>query len=683
MEQPDPGGIRMASKNPAGPRCVAIVGSYLSGKTTLLESILNLCGATNRKGSVTDGNTVGDSAPEARARNMSVEANVATANYLGEEWTFLDCPGSVELIQETRTNLSMADAAVVVCEPGVEKVLAVTRLLLDLDEKGMPYTIFINKIENTEAKVKETFDALQKLTERPLVLREIPLRDGEQITGYVDLVSERAYSYKAGEPSDLIEIPEAESGRKDEERMILLESLADFNDALLEQLLEDVVPGTDDIYNDLAKDFQDGLIVPVFFGSAENDNGVKRLMKSLRHETPQLSKTLERLNIGEGEAIAQVFKINNGAQAGKLSMARIWRGEIGDGTTLSGTRVSGMFKMLGHQQNKVNNASAGEVVALGRMDDIKAGDVLSISGKVDSLSWPTPLRPVYALAIHADRRDDEVKLAGALAKIVEEDQSLTYGPNPDTGEMLLRGQGETHLRIALDRLHNRNKLEVSAKLPQVAYKESIRKPISQHARHKKQSGGHGQFGDVHVEIKPLPRGSGFQFTDSITGGVVPKQYIPSVENGVKEYLPRGPLGFPVVDVAVELTDGQFHAVDSSDQAFKMAGNLAMREGMPKCSPVLLEPIFQINVSTPTEFTSKVQRLISGRRGQILGFEPKAGWRSWDEVSAHIPESETVDLINELRSLSQGTASFEWEFERLQEFSGKEADEVIAKRSEAH
>jgi elongation factor G len=248
--------------------------------------------------------------------------------------------------------------------------------------------------------------------------------------------------------------------------------------------------------------------------------------------------------------------------------------------------------------------------------------------------------------------------------------------------MVLRGQGDTHLRIVLDRLQNRNKLEISAQLPQVAYKESIRKTISQHARHKKQSGGHGQFGDVHVEIKPLPRGSGFQFTDSITGGVVPKQYIPSVENGIKEYLSRGPLGFPVVDVAVELTDGQFHAVDSSDQAFKMAGSLAMREGMPKCNPVLLEPIFQIDISTPTEFTSRVQRLISGRRGQILGFEPKVGWKGWDEVSAHIPESETIDMINELRSLSQGTASFEWEFNRLQEFSGKEADDVIAKRAEA-
>ena len=526
----------MANKIPSGPRCVAIVGPYLSGKTTLLESILHLCGATGRKGNVTDGNTVGDNSPEARARKMSVEVNVATTEYLGDEWTCLDTPGSVELIRETHVNLSIADAAIVVCEPGTEKVFAVTRLLLDLNEKGIPYIIFINKIDNTETKIKDTFDALQGLTERPLVLREIPIREGELISGYVDLVSERAYAYKSGEPSDLIEIPEAETGRKDEGRMVLLESLADFNDELLEQLLEDVVPGTDDVYQNLAKDLQGGLIVPVFFGSAENDNGIKRLMKSLRHETPEVSQTAERLDIGEGEPIAQVFKINNGAQAGKLSMARIWRGEFSDGATLNGTRVSGMFKMLGQQQNKVSKATTGQVVALGRMDNIKAGDVLSASGSADGPDWPAPLKSVYALSIHADKRDDEVKLAGALAKVVEEDGSLSYGPNSDTGEMVLRGQGDTHLRIVLDRLQNRNKLEISAQLPQVAYKESIRKTISQHARHKKQSGGHGQFGDVHVEIKPLPRGSGFQFTNSITGGVVPKQYIPSVETGIKEYI---------------------------------------------------------------------------------------------------------------------------------------------------
>lgn len=670
----------MVSKAPSAPRCAAIVGSYLSGKTTLFESILHSAGATNRRGKVSDGNTVGDSSPEARAREMSVEMNVATIDYLGEEWTFIDCPGSVELQQETIGALMVVDAAIVVCEAGQEKAIAVTRLMKELDELNIPYLVFINKMDLPEAHVKSTLEALQGMTERPLVLREIPIREDNVVTGFIDLVSERAYKWEESAPSNLIEIPEAINGRTEEERTQMLESLADFNDDLLEQLLEDIVPAAEVVYQNLTHDLQESQIVPVFFGSAEHENGIVRLLKALRHETPEHTATLDRLGLEpDGEALAQVFKTQNGAQSGKLSYARILRGSFDDGTHVANTRISGIFKLLGTQQNKVSKANAGEVVALGRLEDVHTSDTLSESGKAEGPAWPPFLTPVYALAIHAVRRDDEVKMATAITKIIEEDPSLSYGPNIDTGQHLLRGQGETHLRIALDRLKNRNKLEVESQIPQVAYKESIRDAVSQHARHKKQSGGHGQFGDVHVEIKPLPRGSGFQFSDSVKGGVVPKNYIPAVEHGVKEYLVRGPLGFPVVDVSVELTDGQHHAVDSSDQAFKTAGSLAMREGMPKCKPVLLEPIFQINVSAPQEFTSKVQRLISGRRGQILGFEPKMGWKGWDEVSAHLPESETLDLINELRSLTQGTASFEWEFDRLQEFVGKEADQVVAAR----
>ncbi|MEE2745936.1 MAG: elongation factor G, partial [Pseudomonadota bacterium] len=462
----------MASKKPSGPRCAAIVGPYLSGKTTLLESILHLCGSTNRKGSVTDGNTVGDGSPEARARNMSVEINVASAEFLGEQWTFLDSPGSVELAQEMQSSLAVADAAIVVCEPGVDKVLGLTRLLLELDSGNIPYIIFINKIDGTEAKVKETFDAIQALSERPLVLREIPTRADGKITGYVDLVSERAFAYKDGGPSDLVKIAESDTVRKNEERTVLMESLADFNDELMEQLLEDIVPATDEIYDNLTKELQDASIVPVFFGSAELDHGIKRLMKALRHETQDVSVTANRLGLDGGEAMSQVFKVYNGAQSGKLSLARVWCGSIADGTTLNGNRVSGIFKMVGQQQEKISEAVAGQVVALGRLDNIKVGDVLSPSGKAEGTVWPAALKPVYGLAIKTNKREDEVKLAGALAKVIEEDLSLTYSPNPDTGELVIRGQGETHLRIALDRLKNRNKLEVTAKLPLVAYKES-------------------------------------------------------------------------------------------------------------------------------------------------------------------------------------------------------------------
>lgn len=675
--------VSPGSRALSGPRCAVLIGTYLSGKTSLLDCLLSRCGAVTRRGRVSDHNTIGDFSPEARARGMSVEPTVASCDYLGEAWTFIDCPGSIELLHDTLAALSIADAAVVVVEPGADKAIAATRIFKELDARAMPYIVFVNKIDTAEASVRETMDALQRLTERTLVMREVPIREGEDIVGFVDLVSERAYKFHPGAPSDLIEIPAAVLQREKAERAHLLEALADYDDALMEQVLDDVVPGTETIYENLTRDLQLGAVAPVFFGCADKDEGTRRLLKALRHETPSVAQTRERIGIAsEGEPLAQVFKTYNGAQAGKQSFARVWRGEIADGMPLNGVRVGGISRMLGSQQVKLAKAGEGEVVALARMDGIKTGAVLSPSGRAAGADWPDVAKPVYALALTLGNRDDEVKLAAAMAKVTEEDPSLIYGPNPDTGQHLLRGQGETHLRIALDRLKNRNKLTLKTELPQVAYKETIRNSVSQFARHKKQSGGHGQFGDVSVEIKPLPRGSGFAFTDRIKGGVVPGQYIPAVEAGVKEHLVRGPLGFPVIDVAVELVDGKSHPVDSSEMAFKTAGGLAIREGLPKCSPVLLEPIFLVSISAPAEFTSRVQRLVTGRRGHILGFEPKDGWAGWDAVSAHLPESETRDLINELRSLTQGTASFEWRFDRLQEFTGREADQVVASHSAA-
>jgi elongation factor G len=248
--------------------------------------------------------------------------------------------------------------------------------------------------------------------------------------------------------------------------------------------------------------------------------------------------------------------------------------------------------------------------------------------------------------------------------------------------MLIWGQGEIHLKIATERLKSKYNVEVQVSPRQTAYKETIRKSTQQHSRFKRQTGGHGQFGDVHVEIKPLPRGSGFEFVNKIVGGSVPRQYIPAVEHGAKDYLQRGPLGFPVVDLSVTLFDGQFHAVDSSDMAFKTAGRMAMAEGLPNCAPVLLEPIYQVTVIVPADFTAKIHGLISGRRGQIVGFEPKPGWEGWDEVKCRMPQAELGDLIIELRSLTFGVGSFVWSFDHLQELTGKSAEKVIQERRDA-
>ena len=673
----------MTNKGPSEPRCAAIIGPYSSGKTTLFESLLAATGAVNRKGTIKEGNTVGDSTPEARARQMSTELSVASTEYLGDKWTFIDCPGSIELIQEAFNALMVVDAAVVVCEPDATKALTVARLLKFLSDHKIPHIIFINRMDSAESSVKETLEALQGVCEHPLILREIPIREGGHVTGHVDLVSERAFRWNPDKPSDLVEVPDSVQDREKEARNEMLEALADFDDTLLEELLEDVVPSTDEIYQNLTKDLQQALIVPVFFGSALHDNGVRRLLKALRHESPEPAVTAERLGIdlSAGTTLGQVFKTVHAGHSGKLSCVRVWSSEITDGMTLNGGRVSGIYRMLGSKQDKVPKAGPGEVVALGRMESIATGALVSPTREEETGASPDPLTPLYSISIHAQQQSDEVRLTGALAKLMDEDLSLTYEQKQDTGELLLCGQGEVHLQIALDRLRNRYNLTVTSHRPQVPYKETIRKPFSQHARHKKQSGGHGQFGDVHLDIKPLPRGSGFNFANSISGGVVPRQYIPAVEAGVRDYMHRGPLGFPVVDIAVTLTDGQYHSVDSSDMAFKAAAQLAMREGMPTGLPVLLEPICQVEIALPNEFTSKIQRLVSGRRGQILGFGAKSGWKDWDEVSAQMPESEMHDLINELRSVTLGVGTFHWKFDHLQEITGRVADQAVAQRSE--
>ena len=543
--------------------------------------------------------------------------------------------------------------------------------------------IFINKADNPHVPIADVMEALQSVSALSLVLRHVPIRDGENISGYVDLVSERAYAYQPGEKSALIEIPADMKDENDMARQELLEELSNNDDTLLETLLEDAVPPKEDIYGYLTKDLQDNTVVPVFIGAAEQVSGVLRLMKALRHEAPEPTATLERLGQVNGDPAAEVFKTYHIPRSGKLSVARVWTGSVKDGSTFGEHRVSGLYRLMGYNQEKVKEAVVGDVVAMGRMDGVNTGDVLTPKGAhPKAMPWPETLSPLYSAAIRSENREDEVKLSTAISKLIDEDESLKIQHDNDTHQMLLWGQGDIHLQVAADKLKERYNVTVMTERPEVPYKETIRKPIKQHARHKKQSGGHGEFGDVHVEIKPLPRGSGFQFDETIHGGSVPRNYIPAVEAGVKEYLTEGPLGFPVVDLSVNLFDGQHHAVDSSDMAFRRAGILAMKDGLPQCAPVLLEPICKVTLSVPSEFTANAQGIITKRRGQILGFNRKESWVGWDEVGAFMPQSELHDLIIELRALSQGVGTFEWEFDHLNELAGREANMVIEARKEA-
>lgn len=673
-----------SSHPPRAERCAVLVGSYTAGKTTLLEALLFAVGALSRKGAVAAGTSLGDSASEARARQMTTEPNIAHFTYLGDPWSVIDCPGSVELAQEARAALMVADIAVVVAEPDPAKAATLLPLLRHLDELSIPHVIFINRIDKAAARVRDILAALQAVSARPLVLREVPIREGEQITGYVDLVSERAWSFQENRPSDLIPMPDSVKSRENEARQELLEALADFDDGLMEQLLEDKVPAAGEVYAQLARDLQQDLIVPVFIGSAERGNGITRLLKALRHETPAAEVTAARLALPAGEGLcATVVKTLYQAHTGKLSVLRLWRGGLKEGQLVGGERPSALYRLKGGEAEKLHEAEAGMLVALGRCANLRSGELLQGDGRSEPQPfWPAPPQPLFALALRPQNRQDDVKLTGALAKLIEEDPALSLEHSQDTRQMLLWGQGEIHLQLAVERLKSRFNVAVTVERPLVAYKETIRKPTDQHARFKRQSGGHGQFADVKVKVRPLGRGEGFRFEDAIVGGAIPRQFIPSVEAGVQEGMSQGPLGFPVVDLAVTLYDGQFHSVDSSDNAFRTAGRQAITEALGKCEPVLLEPVFEVTVDTPTEATSRVHGLISARRGQILGFEPKPGWQGWDRILCHLPGAELSDLIIELRSLTQGSGSFTWRFDRMQELIGRPAEKVIQERHQA-
>jgi len=664
------------------------VGPFQSGKTTLLEAILARTGAIQRQGGVEAGTTVGDGGAESRHHRMSVELSVASTNFLGDVYTFVDCPGSVEFLHDMRAALPGVDAAVVVCEADEKKVPQLQLVLRELEDLHIPRFVFLNKIDKADKRVRETLQILQPASRVPLVLRQIPIWSNDIITGFVDLALERAFIYKEHAPSEIVALDE-HLDREKEARFSMLEKLADHDDQLMEQLLEDIPPPRDKVFDDLAKELRDGIICPVLIGSATRSNGVLRLLKALRHEAPGIGDTVKRLGVtAKSESIAYVMKTLHTTHGGKMSIARVLAGSIAEGAMLMGAsgtadRVSGVFKLTGQTSEKRGAAALGDTVALGKLDHARTGETLT-SGKDPHapVASVAAVPPVLAIAVAAKERKDDVKLGQALHKLLEEDPSLSVVHNPEAQEVIVWGQGEMHLRVATERLAGRFGVASMSRRPTVGYRETIRKAIVQRGRHKKQSGGHGQFGDVVLDIKPLPRGSGFSFTEKITGGVVPRNYIPSVEEGVIDGLKTGPLGFPVVDVTVTLIDGSYHTVDSSDQAFRTAGRIGIVEALPQCHPVLLEPIYTVEIVCPSEATAKINAILSGRRGQILGFDTREGWPGWDMVKAMMPETEIGDLIVEIRSATAGVGSFAFKFDHMAELTGKQADQIVAARRAA-
>jgi elongation factor G len=663
-----------------GPRLIALIGPFQSGKTKLFEALLARAGATR------EGVAVGDLSPEAKTHQMSVEANIGHADYLGDQYTFIDLPGSLEFAHEGRNVLPLVDAAIVVCEPDPRKVFSLQLVLRELEELRVPHLLFLNKVDAANFGVRETLAMLQPASRTPLLLRQMPIWKNGVAIGFIDLALERAYVYREHAPSEVIAIPAGDAAEEKEERYSMLERLADYDDHLMEELITEIEPPRDEVFDDLAKELQAGQVVPLFIGSAARGAGVTRLLKALRHEAPGVAQTRARLGVSEkGPPLARILRTIHTPHGGKLSLARVLRGTFVDGQSVLSPggeeKISGLSRLLGGAPSKRTEAVEGDTLAFGHLENAATGDTLTGDprGGVKDVakSAAPPPAPVHALALKVKDRKDEMKLASAIARLVDEDTALVYLHDQALSEIKLMGQGEMHLRVALERLTSRFGVAVEVQKPTVAYKETIRKTVSVRGRHKKQSGGHGQFGDVALEVGPRPRGEGFGFSERVHGGAVPRQYFSSVEAGCQDALTHGPLGFPVVDVEAVLTDGSYHTVDSSDMAFRTAARIGMSEALSMADSVLLEPMLAVTIFTPSEGMSRATGIVSGRRGQILGFGPREGWDGWDRLETIIPEAEMDNLIVELRSATAGAGFYEARFDHLAEVTGRLARDVVA------
>jgi elongation factor G len=671
----------MAIRDEGSVRALALVGPTSAGKTTLMEALLEAAtGVAVRPGEV------GDSSPEARARGHSVELNLGGFDFMGDRYVVVDCPGSLEFCAEIDPALPAVDLAIVVAEPDPAKAALLQPTLRELERMGVPHALFINKMDQAHGSLREMLEALAPVSSARLVARQIPTWVGDKVSGFIDLALERCFVYRPGKPSEQIDIPGELLQEEADARFHMLEQIADFDDELLEQLLSDVTPSRDAVFADLVREMNEGLIVPVFFGSAQNGFGVRRLLKALRHETPPVSLAADRLGVTYG---AYVLKTAYAGQSGKLAYARVFGRKLADGADLvlpdgQKSRAGGLSQVQGGALKKIADAAPGEVCAIGKVEPAAAGQILSTTGQPQAVkATARPRRPLFAVALMARNRGDDVRLSGALGKLVEEDLGLSLTHDAEQRQVLLAGQGEGHVRLALERLKRRFGVEIDTVQPKTPYRETIARGVTQRARHKKQSGGHGQFADVTVEVKPLPRGSGFVFESKVVGGAVPKQWVPAVEAGLRDGLQKGPLGFPVTDLAVALLDGQTHSVDSSEMAFRTVGRLAMEDALKEAGSILLEPIEKLTVYSPSPSASNVTSALTARRGQILGLGPREDWRGWERIEAYLPQSERQDLIAELRGLTQGLGAFEADFDHMSELHGRLAEEAAEHARGAH
>ncbi|HEY1655473.1 MAG TPA: elongation factor G [Candidatus Tumulicola sp.] len=662
-------------------RNIAFVGPHHAGKTTLVEAILARTSAIGRRGSVADGTTVTDHEPEDVAHVQSTTVGFAHAVADDVDLTIVDCPGFVDFFQETKAVLFGVDAAVVVVEADPARVVQSHGIVEFLESLRMPHLFVVNKMDRPGADFVGTLAALQSAYGRHVVAEQLPIGTAESFRGYVDLAEMKARTFD-GDRETESDVPAEVREQAAQLRGEMLEGMADFDDHLMEELLEGVEPPLEEVERDLCAECSHDQIVPVLVAAGAPGAGVGALVRAMEKWFPSPADAPKVDAEGRpispdpaGPVVAQIIKTTIHPQSGKLSIARILSGTVKSDATLTNitregerARLGGLYRLQGKKQEAVSEAGPGSIVAFARLETVSTGDTLTSNGHKVLLPRIPVAEPVFAAAIKPKERIDEAKISQMLARIVDEDPALRLQRADITHELLLLGSGEQHVSIAVERLSRKYKVEVETAPPSIPYLETITAGTEVHSRYKHQTGGHGQFGDVWLRLEPRSRGAGVTFEDKIVGGVVPRQFIPAVEKGVREALAHGPGGNPITDLHVTLFDGQYHDVDSSEQSFKTAGSMGVRDALPKCNPVVLEPIVHVSVEVPTAYTSAVIQQLTGKRGQILGMNP-ADRSGFDVVEAYVPQVELARYITELRTATQGLGTYSWRHERYDPVPG--------------
>jgi elongation factor G len=671
-------------------RNVALVGHRGSGKTSLHEALLFQAGAINRMGTVVDGTTVSDTDPDEKARQMSITAAMATFEWQDRKVNLIDTPGDSSFIADALGALRVCESAVFVINGVMGVEVHANRLWQRAAELDLARLVFVNMLDRERADFFRTLDSLKSAFGPHVVATEIPIGSEHEIRGVIDLVDMKAYEYDgaARENCKEIPIPDALQAQAEEHREKLMDEVAENSDALMERYLEGEEISHEEIVEALKDGTNHGHIFPVTCGVATRNLGTNRLLDAIVDDLPSPVKhgglkvgevTLEPVE--DKETFAYVFKTRADPFAGRINLFRVYQGMLKQDSQVLNTRshtkerIGTLLTFEGAGTGHPTEFGPGDIGAVAKLKETKAGDWLAARDEPISMPSIKLPAPVMAFAVEPKSKGDEEKVFTALRRLQEEDPTIDLHRDEQTGEQIVAGLSQVHVEVIVERLKSRFGAEVNLQQPHVPYQETIRKPAKAHGRHKKQTGGRGQFGDVHIEIEPLTAGEGFEFVNAIKGGVVPSGFIPAVEKGVIEAMQEGVVaGYPVKDVRVRLYDGSYHTVDSSEMAFKLAGSLAMKQAMEQAGAVLLEPIMQITVAAPEDAVGDVIGDLNSRRGRPLGMEPVGAGMT--EVKAEVPMAEVLSYAPDLRSITGGQGEFTMEFLRYEEVPGHLAGKVV-------